>query len=180
MKNQVVLSVLLALFVLIAAGCEDEKSAGKSLAGSVMFQSPYRILEAECIIKEDTLIDMDDEGSFMMVYALASDSISMYFDVVFGNDSLHIEVPKIQLQGVAFDVSFDSRIDDCLCKLNGEILPFASTYVSGYMRESELGLSDNATKNSPREYQYDVEVNISAEDIDGDEVMEFKVMSITM
>lgn len=181
MKKEFIEKLVLALFVVCyAVGCEEKEESfpkvDDSLAGSVVFHYPYRILEAECSIGGTDLKGLDTEISVMDVDKVTDGSVRVIFFTVWENDTLSLDIPEIVLNGKRFDVAFDGDVSGCAGELNGRALSLSDVRISGYIRLPEDTKAVNyELANNP----YEVSLTVSTGDAGSGDCLEFKVTEVT-
>lgn len=181
MKKEFIEKLVLALFVVCyAVGCEEKEESfpkvDDSLAGSVVFHYPYRILEAECSVGDRKFEGLDTEISVMDVDKVTDKSVRLIFFTVWENDTLSVDIPEVALKGSRFDVTFDSELKDCNCELNGDVLTLSDVRISGYIR---LSAKSKAESYELANNQYDVDLTLSSVGTGNGNSLEFKVMCVT-
>ena len=181
MKKECIEKLALALFVVFyAAGCEEKEETfpkiDESLAGSVVFHYPYRILEAQCSIGGNACAGLDTQVSVMDVDKVTNGSVRMTFFTVWENDTLSLDIPEVVLNGSRFDVTFDGEVIDCAGELNGGALSLSDVRISGYIR---LPDDTKAASYEPANNPYEVCLAVSADDVGNGDYLEFNVTDVT-
>lgn len=181
MKKECIEKFALALFVVFyAVGCEEKEESypkvDDSLAGSVVFHYPYRILEAECSIDGTIWAGLNTEESVMDVDKVTDGSVRMIFFTVWENDTLSLDIPEVALDGKRFDVTFDRDVSNCTGELNGRALSLSDVRISGYIRLPE---DTKAVSYEPANNPYEVNLTVSTSDVGNGDYLEFKVTEVT-